>query len=222
MKIIDKNKDYYDFYQNIYRDDTFTFDRRDSYDLSKEEFASNFDDIYHYSARKPTKYYDCKMPENTIMLQVCHTFWLFQLIEKLENFKCVDYDLKLLKTWKNYNSEPKIIELSIVHVGCYFIRTINKEKESAFDPNTNTWYRYSKVFNNFKIYKNGNYEVKTIPILKNIGIASFVDPLDIYLSLEEYFSEMKTNSERTEPIGMTNDDKIISHGFDTKSSFRKM
>ena len=44
MRIIDSNKDYYDFWQNIWRDDTVTFDRRDSYDLSKEEFAGAFAD----------------------------------------------------------------------------------------------------------------------------------------------------------------------------------
>lgn len=27
MRIIDKNTDFYDFYQNIYRDDSVTFDR---------------------------------------------------------------------------------------------------------------------------------------------------------------------------------------------------
>lgn len=27
MKILDKNTDFYDFYQNVYRDNTYTFDR---------------------------------------------------------------------------------------------------------------------------------------------------------------------------------------------------
>ena len=31
---------YYDYLQNIWRDDTVTFDRRDSYNLSKEEFGN--------------------------------------------------------------------------------------------------------------------------------------------------------------------------------------
>ena len=36
MRIIDKNTDFYDFYQNLYPDKTFTFDRRDSYLLTKD------------------------------------------------------------------------------------------------------------------------------------------------------------------------------------------
>ena len=70
------------------------------------------------------------------------------------------------------------------------------------------------------LYNGNKVIIKTIPILKNIGIPQLIPPLDIYLALEEYFSEMKTSSERTDPIGMTNDDKIISRGFDIKTSFR--
>ena len=36
MRIIDKNTDFYDFYQGIYRDDTITFDRTESFLLTKE------------------------------------------------------------------------------------------------------------------------------------------------------------------------------------------
>ena len=36
MRIIDKNADYYDFWQGVYRDDSITFDRTDSFALTKE------------------------------------------------------------------------------------------------------------------------------------------------------------------------------------------
>ena len=80
------------------------------------------------------------------------------------------------------------------------------------------------MFNKYCLCK-GNLnkrEDRHIPILKETGIASFIDAHDIYYSLEEYFSEERTSSERTEPIGMTHNDKIISHGFDVIKSFRKM
>ena len=41
MRIIDKNTDFYDYWQNVYKDDTFTFDRRDSFLLTKEILCSN-------------------------------------------------------------------------------------------------------------------------------------------------------------------------------------
>ena len=45
MRIIDKNTDFYDFYQDVYRDDTFTFDRRDSYILSKEMICNKISPV---------------------------------------------------------------------------------------------------------------------------------------------------------------------------------
>ena len=51
-------------------------------------------------------------------------------------------------------------------------------------------------------------------------MADFIEPLDIYLAIEEYFSLEREASERRESIGLTNDDKITNHGFDTKISFR--
>jgi hypothetical protein len=44
--------------------------------------------------------------------------------------------------------------------------------------------------------------------------------VDVFCSIEEHFSREKTAAERTEPLGATNNDKIIMHGFDTKTSFR--
>ena len=76
------------------------------------------------------------------------------------------------------------------------------------------------VFNKFITYKGNDRVERHIPILKNTGIASLVDPMEIYLSLEEYFSMEKTANERTDAIGLTNDDKITNHGFDLKTSFR--
>lgn len=42
MQILDKNKDFYDFYQNIYIDKTYTFDRRKSVYFHKEEWNDIF------------------------------------------------------------------------------------------------------------------------------------------------------------------------------------
>ena len=60
----------------------------------------------------------------------------------------------------------------------------------------------------------------TIPLLSACGIANIVSPIDMFSAIEEYFSIEKTKAERTEPLGATNNDKIVMHGFDTKTSFR--
>ena len=207
MKIIDKNKDYYDYIQFEYLDDTFTFDRRDSFVLTKEYICSKYRDDRHQSF---------------ILLQICHTYWLFK-INFIKNNKYSydpdDYTLEFIVDWKNYDSSRELIKLSMID---FPYRRIEK-MDFITDVNSQN-YRERYVFNEYRLYK-GNLnerEDRHIPILKETGIASFIDAHDIYYSLEEYFSEEKTSSERTEPIGMTNNDKIISHGFDAIKSFRKM
>ena len=63
-------------------------------------------------------------------------------------------------------------------------------------------------------------EEKSFPILKACGIGNLIEPIEMFCAIEEFFSLEKTDSERTEAIGSTNDDKIVMHGFDTKTSFR--
>jgi hypothetical protein len=52
------------------------------------------------------------------------------------------------------------------------------------------------------------------------GIVNCVDAHQIYLAFEEYFALEKSSTERREPLGTTDIDKIESHGFDKKTSFR--
>ena len=55
------------------------------------------------------------------------------------------------------------------------------------------------------------------PLLRDTGIPALIPPFEIYKNLEMYLSSLKT--EKTVDIA-TNDEKIINHGFDMKSSFR--
>ena len=41
MRIIDKNTDFYDYCQNMCRDNSLTFDRTDSFILSKDDLCGN-------------------------------------------------------------------------------------------------------------------------------------------------------------------------------------
>lgn len=221
MKIIDSNKDYYDFYQNIYRDNTIVFDRRDSYNLSKEEFARNF---YYDNKRGCYRYFNRLYSKNNdVLLQVCNTFWLFNLeiTKSNDNGECTDYNLTLLGTWKDYGKRSELIKLSHIRFHYYEIDTAEKEI-NAIKMND---YETQNVFEKFFITRSDKAsgyvrEERHIPILQNIGIAGLVEPLDIYLALEEYFSTQKTSTERTESVGLTNDEKVTNHGFDIKKSFR--
>lgn len=230
MRIIDKNTDFYDYCARIYPDDLNTFDRRDSYVLTKEEFMSSLyaDDFYSFSWLVSKKK---QLPQQLVLLQVCNTFWLFVLtITKTTAFnQCADYDIALLAQWKDYDVKREQLKLSYIlfrgHNVIHSYDDYTDEKIIALmrDSIHHNNYQTKKVFNEFKItrgfdYKNG--EIRHIPILREIGIAALVKPEDIYFALDEYFSKLKEDNERETSVGLTNDEKIVNHGFDTKKSFR--
>ena len=233
MRIIDKNTDFYDFWQGIYRDHSITFDRRDSFELTKELMISY---VYPYYNRfRPVD------KNHFILLQICNSFWLFllkftdEVVNKEERPK--NYTIELITSWKNYDKERCLEKLSIIWFDYNVTRlisecknnddlTINKEKIQKYvntlveAVNRNN-YRVVDTITNHTIYKGDNTkEEKHIPLLKACGIAECVNSLDIYLAFEEYFSKQKTTSERIESVGLTNEEKITNHGFDTKKSFR--
>lgn len=229
MRIIDKNVDYYDYLQNIYPDNSLVFDRRDSFELTKQMLCSYLRTYKYYSwIDKKFIYHN----DNFALLQICNTFWLFfvNILNADEYDRATEYTLDLIITWKNYNKQRKLINLDIINFNKYTskrIQTIlaNKDNQKEIDTlvhavDTND-YRIWRTVNSHTVYVgNGSKKDKHIPLFKSCGIANLIDPLNIYLSLEEYFSLEKLSSERREPIGTTDIDKVESHGFDVKTSFR--
>ena len=234
MRILDKNTDFYDYLQNIYPDDSLTFDRTDSFLLSKEILCQHLIVPRTYS-RVASKYK--RDDYNFLLLQVCNTFWLFLIkLTKVDEYRRVtDYTMELLIKWQNFDKPRKLIQLDIISLSWGLLNQLSGregfwrtgyahdklvERSSIVVQAINqNEYRVESNLNHHVIYQNEPVE-KHIPLLKACGIASWVNPLDIFLALEEYFSLEKTASERTEAIGSTNDDKIESHGFDVKTSFR--
>ena len=64
MRIIDKNKDFYDYLQGIYPDRLLVFDRTGSFVLTKQALCGCIPE----HARRPGCF---------VLLQVCNTFWLY-------------------------------------------------------------------------------------------------------------------------------------------------
>lgn len=214
MKILDKNTDFYDYLQYVYRDDTYVFDRRDSFVLTKEELCYRLE---WYDHTRKTRY---------MLLQVCNTFWLFKAnleYDKIYSYRVTDYSLALIGTWKDYNAQRVLYKLCTIKFDFFKMRRLPDEMNSSelIDAVKHRNYETIEVLNKFTIYSGDHTKkVKTIPLLSECGLSKYIEPLDIYLSLEEYFSLEKSSSERTEPLGATNEDKITRHGFDLKSSFR--
>ena len=86
MRIIDKNNDFYDYLQNVYRDGSITFDRTDSFVLTKDDICRRLTYV-DSNYRKNISVGDA----NFVLLQVCNTFWLLLTSvgltdkEKIEN-----------------------------------------------------------------------------------------------------------------------------------------
>lgn len=224
MRIIDKNNDFYDYLQNIYHDDTFTFDRRDSFVVTKEIMCGYLD---------RGNYWNRDNNRNYVLLQICNTFWLFMayVTERDDYQRPTDYEMSLVATWKNYNKPRSLIKLDIISLGFSMdYRTLEKIQKGIIPESdvlikfidTND-YRIRGTIDHHDVYIGDNYKNKVekhIPLLKACGIANCVEPLDVYLAFEEYFSLEKTASERRDPVGTTDVDRLENHGFDKKISFR--
>ena len=231
MKIIDKNTDFYDYWQDVYRDTSLTFDRRDSFVLTKDNLFSSL------GGRNKYKF---------LLLQAGNTFWLFllEVTKKYEWNQILDCDIELLHTWKNYNKSSVLLQLDVVLFPNYLYKYFfhkNKlcrlSKSSILDMtdklinaiNTNDYdvynnLNYHRIYIGDHLYRDSRSKHKVvekhIPLLKASGLSQFIDSFEMYLAIEEYLSSQKTASERTESVGITDREKIENHGFDTKTSFR--
>lgn len=236
MRIIDNKKDYYDYL--ACETDTLVFDRRKAFDLNKERMCSGLG--WKFSNETDYRF---------LLLQAGFTYWLI-LVEVTEYDKSItgsgsvkNFNLRLLKTWKNYTRGNSLIDLNVIEIrsGYRYLYTrgfgYSKNKQTTFTVDdikkdtdklvdsvnrgeyevVRTLSRYTKVME-----KRGRCEREeiTIPILRGSGLMSCVDALELFNAIEEHFSYIKTAGETTEAKGATNNDKIIMHGFDTVSSFR--
>ena len=228
MRIIDKNTDFYDYLQGVYRDSTFTFDRTDSFVVTKEIMCNHF--MY---SRVWTK----ERTHNFMLLQVGSTFWLFlvEITEKTGFNRPTDYTVELLATWKNYDRERRLISLEVISmfgvlIQCYSnlgrgrneldVTKLRDRVDTLIDAINRKNYKVESAINHCTVYIGDTRVEKHIPLLKASGLASCIADLEIFLAFEEYFSMEKTASERTEALGTTNRIKVESHGFDYVTSFR--
>ena len=201
MRIIDKNKDFYDYFQDY--DSDIVFDRRGSHILTNEEL--NFWQLYNRYNNFEDKY---------LLLQIGYTNWL--ILAKPTNidkdtygyFTVNDFSLELLDMWKDYN---KSVDFKFGEIKTYY--TIEYITSKKF--NHKTALIDDIKLGNFE-YKN-NLTEKSPIILNKTKLPSILNAQEVYLAIEEWLSHKKDDIVHD---SMTDKEKIVSHGFDTKSSFR--
>lgn len=203
MRIIDKNRDFYDYFQDY--DSDIVFDRRGSRILTNEELNV----WYLYNRR-----YKSEFTDKYFLLQIGYTNWL--ILAKPTNidkdtygyFTVNDFSLELVEMWKNYNKSVdfKFGEIQTHYTLEYLTSKKFNHKTALID---------DIKLGNFE-YKN-NLAEKSPIILNKTKLPSILDAQDVYFAIEEWLSHKKDDIVHD---SMTDKEKIISHGFDTKSSFR--
>jgi len=212
MRIIDKQHDFYDYLQDP--TDTIVFDRRGSFLLTKEMIINKIVDKridYRFYIRDPKKY---------LILQCGATYWHIRLELNDDDS---DYNLELIDKFKDYNKQRTIIEIYNYYSTYYFLTNRHIGSSNFTNSIAKGYFNKGNIIScNINPTENDskNENSRSVPILKACGISNIIDPVDIFTAIEEHFSLLKTEAERIEPIGSTNNDKIIMHGFDTKTSFR--
>jgi len=229
MRIIDKNTDYYDYLQNS--DDTIVFDRRGSYIVTKGIFGValfNHMDMHRCSSQKFPK-------EGFLLLQCGATYWLLLVTVsgvysgKIGKYDWRDhiaeYSLEVISNWKNYDRPRTTVRLEYINFGFKILDRIkpyiNRRDETFRElAMSNINVLQDAINNNDDVRREIMFGESKTSILTACGIKDLISPEDIFMAIEEHFSLLKTESERIDPIGATNNDKIEMHGFDTKTSFR--
>ncbi len=200
MRIIDKNKDFYDYFQDY--DSDIVFDRRDSHILTNEEL-----NVWVLWSRH-------KADDKYFLLQIGYTNWLILAKPTKINqdgyggYTVEDFSLELIDMYKDYNKSVdfKFGEIKTHYSLEYLTSKKFNHKTALID---------DIKLGNFE-YKN-NFTEKSPIILNKTKLPSILNARDVYLAIEEWLSHKKDDIVHD---SMTDKEKIVSHGFDTKSSFR--
>ena len=201
MRIIDKNKDFYDYLQDY--DSDIVFDRRGSHILTNEEL--NVWNYYNRYNNFENKYF---------LLQIGYTNWL--ILAKPTNinkdtygyFVVNDFSLELIEMWKDYD---KSVDFKFGDIKTHYALEYLTSKKF----NHKTALVDDIKLGNFE-YKN-NFTEKSPIILSKTKLPSILNPQDIYMAIDEWLSHKKDD---VNVDTMTVKEKVVSHGFDTKESFR--
>ena len=208
MYIIDKNKDFYDYYSHIYGvDKAITFDRRGSIILNDDYFISLLDASSTFSWSNPSSSY--------FLLEVGYKQYMIKYSNVKKEYdrnllfdKVVSYDISLGRVFEE-NKHLFRKEVSIV---------------KAYIP---SWYDFGLKYNSKKNIldliklndvKFSLEKVIELPILSGTQLTSLLDANELWKEISTYISSQ--GNDKDIDIINTDKDKIINHGFDTKTSFR--
>jgi len=200
MKIIDKNKDYYDYLSNIYGiDDNITFDRRGSVILTNDSINQFIDDNMS------------PFVVNLLLLEAGYIHYVFKIEYGKEN------KYTLIHTFEDE------VHFSDYPLSLYFTREFHFF--NSFFIRKHDWNAHKLTYKNvvFKNYSKWNKKGKDgplfidLPILDKTFVPSIIKQEEIWKNIYNYIckiNEPKIIDKRDDVA------KAEDHGFDKKTSFR--
>lgn len=196
MKIISKFKDYYDYYKGILGvDPVLIYDRRKDWII---KFKANLD--------FNVKYRWMATGISTHVFFICNKIYtLYEYEGKLyyaSNLEEVNkLNLKLLK------GDRKVYYINRNLKGFLHIKTITNKNKKQREP---VLYKGPLLWD--------DDEKTSIPILDSFDFAKIIPAKEMYIKISNFLGWLNDNP----PIesNMTSLEKILSHGFDMKISFR--
>jgi hypothetical protein len=205
MLILSKYKDYYDYLTGIYGvDNNLVLDRRvfHNYELFEDEKI-----VFIICGKRYEGYYVKKLNK------VLYGEELLQLGEKR--------DRRHSFAWGEYADVPNVL-IKTEKIGHFGIRRrfLSDYVNVALEP------FYDKLKMNEKencpiLYVYSSNDYYHYPQLSKYNFGSFIPAEDMYKILTEYLSNERTKLE-THADTRTDVDKLLSKGFDKKTSFRKL
>lgn len=219
MKLISKYKDYYDYLQGIYGiDEKIVYDRRAKFlsrpdlyikdDYKKYIFAicNRLFVVYYYQDKfyhtpEEILEFDMKLTEdkkNSILLG--YGRYLRKRLPLIEQAKD-HYERENIETNVNKITRQPVL-----------IKCGNFEDSEFSAPITIVYDSY------FGKYNKDEKAKWNIPLLSEYNMAAFYPAEQIYQDISQFLGWLVDNPSL--PNNQTNENKIISHGFDLKKSFR--
>ncbi len=195
MKIISKYKDYYDYLQGEFGiDDVLTYDRRSDNIIRPLQDPPDDPFARCYSFAICNQGYAVFSYNNKF----------YHTIDEL-----VKLDVILKKAGKR----------TIFTLGYGYHKNQRKAIWDTFNPKTDINKKLRKPVlvssENSPFAKDEGWE---IPLLREFGFARIIDPKTLFIEISNFMGWLNDNPEI--PNKQTNKEKIVSHGFDLKKSFR--
>jgi hypothetical protein len=218
MRIISKWKDYYDYLQGIYGvDETLILDRTE-FHLTSLTIPKDY---------KVEVFYICGWEIQGIWLNGELLFG-----KEIEPYALSEKEVHKgrYRTRRYYYSGRWDDGIKRYHIdvpkedGYFSYRQLTKEPRKLISPTINDKYNCPILLgttdkNGKPIDRKGFNDVKKHPILKDYGIQKVFSPEEMWLMLSAWLGAQK---DVVIPNNQSDKEKIVSAGFDLKTSFRKM